>query len=101
MIAELWGHLKNDSIALSFFIFVLIFALYLVVIRVHVWRYVNTNSRKPVHYRLFRLYDKTMISNAPSKREKQFYKDTNKITWTFNSITIGAFIIYLYLMLMH
>lgn len=99
MIAELWGHLKNDTIALSFFIFVLIFGLYLIVIRLHVWRYVNANSRKPVHYRLFRLYDKTMISNAPSKKEKQFYKDTNKITWTFNTITIGAFIIYLYLML--
>lgn len=100
MIAELWGHVKNDSIALSVFIFVLIFLLYLIVVKMHVARYVNANSRKPIHYRLFRLYDKTMISNAPSKKEKQFYRDTNKITWAFNSVTIAAFIIYLYLMLM-
>lgn len=98
--AELWDILTRDFIYLSILTFVLLFVVYLVTMKIHVYRYTSKHSRQPIHYKMFRLYNKTLISNAPSKKEKEFYRATNKITWTFNALTIAAFLIYLYLVFM-
>jgi hypothetical protein len=38
---------------------------------------------------MFRLYNKNLISNAPSKREKKFYMVANKVTVAFNCMLLA------------
>ncbi len=95
MFANILSSIGNDFITQTLVTFVGLYGFYMLVARIHLYLYQRDNKRKPVHYRMFRLYSKSLISNAPSKKEKQFYIVTNRLTWFFNTVMIVAFLIYL------
>lgn len=89
------SQLGHDFISLSLITFVALYIIYTIVIRLHLRNYSNKYNAKPVHYKSFRLYSQSLISNSPSKKEKKFYIQTNRITYFFNGILVTAFIIYI------
>ncbi|GAA4465802.1 hypothetical protein GCM10023093_18610 [Nemorincola caseinilytica] len=95
MFTEYLNLIKNDFVLLSFITFAVLYLVYMVVIKMHVAKYERKNSKPPMHYKMFRLYSKNLVNNAPSKKEKQFYIATNKITWFFNTLTLVFFVAYL------
>lgn len=95
MFAEILKSIRNDFVSQTLVTFVGLYTIYMLVARAHLYLYQRENRRKPVHYRMFRLYSKSLISNAPSKKEKQFYIATNRLTWFFNTVMIVAFFVYL------
>ncbi len=97
MISEYLSSISHDFASLSFITFVTLYTLYTIVIRLHVNAYSQKNKSKPLHYKPFRLYSKSLINNAPSKKEKHFYIATNRITYAFNLIMVIAFVVYIFI----
>lgn len=95
MFARFFAQVRHDFVSFSFLAFLVLYLVYLVVVRIHVYLYERKHRSKPLHYKLFRLYSKSLISNAPSKKEKKFYRQTNKITFFFNMLLVLAFVAYL------
>jgi vacuolar-type H+-ATPase subunit C/Vma6 len=95
MLSLFLSQISHDFISLSFITFVTLYMMYMAVIKIHVYQYKTKHKVKPIHYKTFRLYSKSLISNAPSKKEKKFYATTNKITYVFNGLLVTAFVIYL------
>jgi len=88
--------LASNHIFASFALIILVYVFYLVVIGMHLYSYKKKHQSLPVHYKAFRLYSSNLISNSPSKKEKKFYRDTNKITIFFNSLLVLSFLICLF-----
>ncbi len=97
MLSLFLSKISHDFISLSFITFIALYISYIVVIKVHLYLYSSKYKTKPVHYKTFRLYNKSLISNSPSKKEKKFYIVTNRITYTFNLILVSAFVIYIFI----
>jgi len=95
MFTEYLFHIKNDFVLLTLITFGILYGVYMLIVRLHVAGYIRKNSKKPMHFKMFRLYSKSLVNNAPSKKEKQFYINANKITWFFNTLTIVMFVGYL------
>ena len=91
------SQITHDFVSLSFITFVTLYFAYFIVIKIHVGAYQAKHNSKPIHYKTFRLYSKSLIGNSPSKKEKKFYINTNRITYFFNSLLIGAFVVYLFI----
>lgn len=91
------SQITHDFVSLSFITFVTLYFAYFVTIRIHVAAYHGRHRSKPLHYKTFRIYSKSLISNAPSKKEKKFYINTNRITYFFNGLLITAFIAYIFI----
>lgn len=92
-----FSEIGTDRVLLSLIVLLGLYALYTIVIRVHVGKYVRKHRSKPVHYKTFRMYSESLITNAPSKKEKHFYRVTNKITLVFNVLLVAAFAVFLLL----
>gem|GEM_PF-5256744 len=90
--------MRTDLIVLCCVTFISIYLMYLLITQLHFRLYIRQYGKKPLHYRMFRLYSSQLFSNAPSKHEKRFYTVANKITWVFNTLTIVAFFIFLYIL---
>jgi len=84
----------TDFVTLSFLTFVTVYFLYVGIMKVHLYWYKKQYHKSPIHYRNFRIYSSSLISNAPSKTEKVFYRQTNRITYFFNSILIASCLVY-------
>jgi len=91
------SQITHDFVSLSFITFVTLYFAYFIVIKIHVAAYQVKHHSKPIHYKTFRLYSKSLITNSPSRKEKRFYITTNRITYFFNSVLIAAFIVYLFI----
>ncbi len=87
----------TDFLTFSFLTFVAVYFLYVVIMKVHLYLYKKHYNKSPVHYRNFRIYSSSLISNAPSKTEKVFYRQTNRITYFFNGLLISACLLYVVL----
>jgi hypothetical protein len=90
-----FAQLGHDFISLSLITFFALYIIYTIVIRLHLYGYKKKYNTKPVHYKAFRLYSKSLISNSPSKKDKQFYITTNRITYFFNALLLISFGIYI------
>jgi len=88
--------LVSNHIFASFALIIAVYIIYVVVIGTHLYSYKKKHQSLPVHYKAFRLYSANLISNSPSKKEKKFYRDTNKITIFFNSLLVLSFLICLF-----
>lgn len=99
MFSSLVSAIKSDRILFGFAVLVFIFFMYLVVMRINMYLYTQKHDKRPLHYKIFRVYSKNLINNCPSKSEKKFYKKTNKITYFFNSSLIFVFMVVLYITL--
>jgi hypothetical protein len=88
--------LASNHIFASFVLIIAVYTIYLVVISMHLYSYKKRHQTLPVHYKAFRLYSSNLISNSPSKKEKKFYRDTNKITVFFNSLLVLSFLLCLF-----
>lgn len=97
MISLYLSQITHDFVSLSFITFVTLYFAYFIVIKIHVAAYEGRHRSKPIHYKTFRLYSKSLISNAPSKKEKKFYIATNRITYFFNALLIAAFVVYIFI----
>ncbi len=97
MIANYLRQISHDFASLSFITFILLYLTYTVVVQAHVYSYKKKYDSKPIHYKTFRLYSKSLITNSPSKKEKRFYQRTNKITYFFNAVLVTAFAVYLFI----
>jgi hypothetical protein len=97
MLSKYLNQLSHDFISLSFLTFLILYLLYIIVIRIHLYIYKQKHNSKPVHYKNFRLYSQSLISNSPSKKEKKFYVQTNKITFFFNFLLVTSCIIYIFM----
>lgn len=97
MVSKFFAQIGHDFASLSFIIFVALYLVYTVVVRAHVYSYTKRYTTKPVHYKTFRLYSKSLITNSPSKKEKRFYVMTNRITYFFNLVLIVAFVVCLFI----
>jgi len=86
-----------DFITFGFLAFVTVYSLYVGIMKVHLYLYKKHYNKSPVHYRNFRIYSSSLISNAPTKTEKVFYRQTNRITYFFNGLLISACLVYVVL----
>jgi len=84
----------TDFITLGFLTFVSVYILYIGIMKVHLYLYKKHYNKQPIHYRNFRIYSSSLISNAPSKTEKNFYRQTNRITYFFNGLLITTCLVY-------
>ncbi len=87
----------TDFVTVGFLTFVAVYFLYAVIMKVHFYLYKKHYNKSPVHYRNFRIYSSSLISNAPSKTEKVFYRQTNRITYFFNGLLISVCLVYVVL----
>ena len=60
----------------------------------------STSINYKPEYSLYRLCNKSFIANYPSKSGQEFYRLYNKITFTFNTVYILSFSLYIYLQLL-
>ncbi len=97
MLSRYIATISHDFASLSFITFIVLYVAYTAVVKIHVYTYTKKYNSKPIHYKTFRLYSKSLITNSPSKKEKEFYSVTNKITYFFNFILIAAFVIYIFI----
>lgn len=97
MFTEYLYHIKHDFVLLSLITFAIFYGIYALIVRLHLSGFIRKNSKKPMHFKMFRLYSSSLVNNAPSKKEKLFYIAANKITLFFNSLTIIIFVIYLFI----
>ena len=91
MLLTFYSLIKDDSLLSGSSLFAVIFLGYFIVMKVHVSGYRIRHDAKPIHYKFFRLYAKSLITNSPSKSEKKFYATTNRMTFFFNSLLIATF----------
>lgn len=87
---------KNELIILYFVaLIVFINAVYIIAAKLvfKLSKASNSKNYKPKQS-LYRLYDKSYISNYPSKSGQEFFRLHNKITLAFNIIIILSFILY-------
>ena len=96
MLSSLLSVLKSDALLLGSVTLFALFVTYMTVMRIHVFLYTQKHEKRPIHYKVFRLYNKSMITNCPSKSEKKFYAKTNKLTYFFNSVMIFSFVVFVY-----
>ncbi len=87
----------SDFLTYAFLTFISVYVVYVGIIKVHLYLYKKHYNKSPVHYRNFRIYSSSLISNAPSKTEKIFYRQTNRITYFFNGLLIAACLVYVIL----
>lgn len=80
--------LKGEPIVLNGILFFLLVGVYFASIKLFIYRYKKKYHKLPLFNGMFKLYNKNLISNAPSKREKAFYIATNKLTVVFNSLLV-------------
>jgi membrane protein required for beta-lactamase induction len=91
---NLLHQISHDFISLTFITFVALYTIYSIIIQLHLRAYRQKYNSKPVHFKAFRLYSKSLISNSPSKKEKNFYIKTNKITYFFNALLVASCLVY-------
>lgn len=89
--------LRGNAIVLNGVLFFLLVGVYFVSVKLFVYRYKRRYNKMPVFNGMFRLYSKSLISNAPSKKEKAFYIATNKLTVVFNSLLVVTVFIFVLL----
>jgi hypothetical protein len=97
MLFEYFHQITGNLIFLSFSVVIILYLIYMMVIRYCLYQYKNKYQSLPVHYKTFRMYSKNLISNSPSRKEKKFYVQMNKITLFFNVLLISASVIFLLL----
>ncbi len=89
--------LGHDFISLSLITFVALYIIYSVVMKIHLYKYQQKYNTKPVHYKVFRVYSKSLIANSPSKKDKKFYIQTNRIVYFFNILLVVACVVYVFI----
>jgi hypothetical protein len=61
----------------------------------------STSKNYKPKQKLYRIYDKSFISNYPSKAGQNFYKLHNKVTIAFNVIIVVSFIAFMLLSIVY
>ena len=57
----------------------------------------STSKNYKPKQKLYRIYDKSFISNYPSKAGQNYFKLHNKVTIAFNVIIIVSFLVFVLL----
>jgi hypothetical protein len=94
MLTNILYLVKNHFFSISLVSSVSIYALYLLSTRFLLLSYRSKYREKPYHYKMFRLYNEKLISNAPSRKEKSFYIAANKITRVFNAMLLVSVLVF-------
>lgn len=96
MLSQYLHQITGNVIFLSFTVVIILYLVYMIVVKVLLYQYKNKYQNLPVHYKVFRMYNKNLISNTPSRKEKNFYIQMNKITLFFNVMLIATSVVFLF-----
>ncbi len=72
---------------------------YIVIMRTHYNNYVKRKQKKPIYYKLFRVYGRFFLSKVTSRSERKFYVQCNIIGAVFGSMIILSFMYFVNKML--
>lgn len=87
--------LKFEPNLLSILVFVLANVVYLLVMRNQYASYVKIKNKKPLYYKLYRVYSRFFLSKVTSRSEREFYVRCNWITISFGIVIILSFLSYI------